>query len=140
MPANAERWCVDTSVAVAALDASHEAHVACRSVCQEHRPALAGHAAFETYSVLTRLPGPARVSAEVASSAIEAAFPVRCWLDRSRHERLLGRLAPLGIEGGMVYDALVGESARVLGRTLLTRDVRARRVYDLLGVAYRFVD
>jgi len=40
----------------------------------------------------------------------------------------------------MVYDALVGEAARLADRTLLTRDRRAIRVYDLLEVTYRFVD
>lgn len=131
---------MDTSVAVAALDASHEAHTRCRAAAQHHRPALAGHAAFETYSVLTRLPGVARVSPDVALAAIDAAFPERCWMNGSQQGRLLGRLGGSGIEGGMVYDALVGEAARVAGRGLLTRDVRARRVYDLLGVSYLFID
>ena len=39
----------------------------------------------------------------------------------------------------MVYDALVGEAARQDGRTLLTRDARACRTYDLLGVRYELV-
>lgn len=140
MPTSADGWCVDTSVAVAALDGSHEMHLACRSVAQRHRPALAGHAAFETYSVLTRLPGDARVTPEVAAAALRTAFPVRCWLTRAQNERLLDRLATLGLAGGTVYDAMVGEAARASGRRLLTRDVRARRVYDLLEVACEFVE
>jgi predicted nucleic acid-binding protein len=140
MPPSADGWCVDTSVAVAALDASHDAHEACRSVARRVRPALAGHAAFETYSVLTRLPGASRVSPEVAAEAIGAAFPARCWLSGAHHDRLLGRLAGLGIEGGMVFDAMVGEAARVARRRLLTRDVRALRVYELLEVSYQFVE
>jgi len=43
-------------VALAALDPTHEAHPACRRAVIDLRPALAGHAVFETYSVLTRLP------------------------------------------------------------------------------------
>lgn len=35
--------------------------------------------------------------------------------------------------------ALVGEAARVHGLTLLTRDRRAVRTYDLLGVHYEMV-
>ena len=50
-------YAVDTSVAVAALDAAHTAHAWCRDAVVTHRPALAGHAAYETYSVLTRMPG-----------------------------------------------------------------------------------
>lgn len=40
----------------------------------------------------------------------------------------------------MVYDALVGEAARVNGRTLVTRDRRATATYDLLGVTYVVLD
>lgn len=39
----------------------------------------------------------------------------------------------------MVYDALIGEAARVNGRTLLTRDRRAISTYEFLGVAYRLI-
>lgn len=140
MPTGGKRFCVDTSVAVAALDTGHAAHSPCRAASQKLRPAVSGHAAFETYSVLTRLPGRARVAPEVAWSAIAAAFPDRCWLSPSLNERLLQRLAAEGIEGGMVYDALVGEAARVAGRTLLTRDLRALRVYDLLSVRYDVIE
>jgi len=139
MPTSAKSWCVDTSVAVAALDASHDAHEACRTAAQRRRPAIAGHAAFETYSVLTRLPGAGRVRPLVASAAIAAAFPSRCWLTGDQHDALIDRLAQLGIEGGMVYDALVGEAARKSGRRLLTRDARALRVYDLLDVSVELV-
>ena len=55
MTSKGKRWACDTSVAVAALDPAHEAHPACRRALIDLRPALAGHAAFETYSVLTRL-------------------------------------------------------------------------------------
>jgi predicted nucleic acid-binding protein len=48
-------------------------------------------------------------------------------------------MGPLGITGGAVYDALVGEAARAHGRILLTRDLRARRTYDLMGVDYEIV-
>lgn len=40
----------------------------------------------------------------------------------------------------MLYDALVAEAARVSSRRLLTRDTRALRVYELLGVAYELVE
>lgn len=53
---------------------------------------------------------------------------------------LRGRLAALGIVGGSVYDALVGQAAAANGRILLTRDRRAVRTYRSLEVEYRFVD
>lgn len=134
------RWACDTSVAIAAIDPTHEAHPACRRVLIDLRPALAGHAAFETYSVLTRLPVPLRLSADQAVSVLAAAFPEECWLDAAGTRDLRERLAALDIVGGSVYDALVGQAGASNGRTLLTRDRRAERTYRSLEVPYRFVD
>lgn len=140
MMPSADRWACDTSVAVAALDPAHEAHLACRRALVEFRPALAGHAVFETYSVLTRLPVPLRLSAQQAATVLAQAFPDECWLDSSGTRELRGRLAGLGIVGGSVYDALVGHAAAVNRRTLLTRDRRAERIYRSLDVDYHVVD
>lgn len=139
MPNSAEGHCVDTSVAVAALDAGHAAHVSCRAAVIEHRPALAGHATFETYSVLTRMPGPLAIDPPAAADAIRRLYPETCWLDSASAAALLARCGPIGIVGGAIYDALVAEAARVHGRRLLTRDQRARRTYDLVGVEYVMV-
>ena len=139
MPSNADRYAVDTSVAVAALDAGHAAHSICRAVVIEHRPALAGHAAFETYSVLTRMPGALAIDPPTAADVIHRLYPETCWLDAESAMSLLARCGPIGIAGGAIYDALVGEAARVHGRRLLTRDHRARRTYDLVGAEYDLV-
>jgi predicted nucleic acid-binding protein len=139
MPTSVESWAADTSVAVAALDASHVSHAPCREAVQARRPSLSGHATFETYSVLTRLPGQLMVDAPTASSIIRRVFPSSCWLEPAASDELFARLGAVGIVGGAVYDALVGEAARVNGRRLLTRDQRARRTYALLGVTYEFV-
>ena len=135
----AQLWAADTSVAIAAVDASHTAHQICRSVVVERRPGLAGHAAFETYSVLTRMPGALAVDSSTASTLLDRLFPVVHWLDADEIQPLLARLGQVGIVGGAVYDALVGEAARTNRCTLLTRDRRAKRTYDLLGVTYEFV-
>ncbi len=134
------RWACDTSVAIAALDPTHEAHPACRRVLSDLRPALAGHAAFETYSVLTRLPVPLRLNADQAVSVLAEAFPAECWLDPAGIRDLRERLAALDIVGGSVCDALVGQARVTNGRALLTRDRRAERTYRSLEVQYRFVD
>ena len=140
MPSSdSRRWAVDTSVAIAYLDAGHSAHRACVAALAGRTAALAGHAAFETYSVLTRLPGPIRVLPADARTSLEAAFPEACWLAPRRQQDLLRRVAGLGLVGGTVYDALVGEAARAAGRVLLTRDHRARQTYDLLGISYQLV-
>jgi len=135
-----DRWACDTSVAVAALDPSHEAYPACRRALIDLRPALAGHAVFETYSVLTRLPIPLRLTADQAASVLTAAFPEDCWLDAGGTRDLRDRLGALGIVGGSVYDALVGEASAANGRILLTRDRRAERTYRALQVAHQFID
>lgn len=139
MPNSADGHAVDTSVAVAALDAGHAAHHACRAAVVEYRPALAGHAAFETYSVLTRMPGPLAVDPPTAADAVRRLYPETCWLDVQQAAALLARCGPIGISGGAIYDALVAEAARIHGRCLLTRDHRARRTYELVGVDYTVV-
>lgn len=50
--------------------------------------------------------------------------------------RLLAELTAAGLGGGAVYDAVVAATARDHGATLLSRDRRAARVYDALGVRY----
>ncbi len=144
MPTSGKRrgatWAVDTSVAVPYLDESHAGHDACVEAVRDRRPALAGHAAFETFSVLTRLPGQLQVPGTVAAAALSAAFPPPCWLTDEEHADLLSRLGTAGITGGAVYDALVGEAARCRSRVLLTRDRRAARTYDDVGVRYEFVN
>lgn len=140
MPTNDElTWAADTSFAVAALDESHDAHVTCRDLARSRRPVLAGHAAFETFAVLTRLPGALRPSPTTVATLLERAFPTPCWLSAPQHDELMNRLATLGVQGGQVYDALVAEAARVHGHVLLTRDARVRRTYDLVGVSYDLV-
>lgn len=139
MPTSTDPSAVDTSVAVAALDAGHAAHVVCRAVVIDRRPALAGHAAFETLSVLTRMPGRLSVDTPTAVEIISRLFPEVAWLAATDARALLARCGPSGISGGAVYDALVGEAARVSGARLFTRDQRARRTYDLLGVEYELV-
>lgn len=139
MPTTAESFAVDTSVAVAALDATHAAHAPCLAAVRERRPALAGHAAFETHAVLTRLPGPLAVASPVATKLLERVFPRVLWLGSAETEALLRRLGPLGVTGGAVYDALVGEAARQHATTLLTRDRRAVRTYELVGVGFDVV-
>lgn len=135
-----ERVAVDTSVAVAFLDAAHTAHRVCVAALEDRSAALAGHAAFESLSVLTRLPGPAQVTASDAAAALQAAFPDPCWLSPVQQSQLLVTLGRTGVDGGAVYDALVGEAARVHDRTLLTRDRRAIATYEFLGVPYLLVD
>ncbi len=78
--ASAEGWAVDTSVAIAALDAGHAAHSASLAAVRRYRPALAGHTAYEVYAVLTRLPGQLAVDPTDAAALIDRVFPDVVWL------------------------------------------------------------
>jgi len=125
---------LDTSSAVALILEDHDSHAATVAAVRGRRLGLAGHAWFETYSVLTRLPpGMRRSPAEVAR-LLAHDFSASVFLGRSDPADLALQLAGLGITGGAVYDALVGAVARGYRRPLLTNDARARPVYDALGV------
>ncbi len=89
--------------------------------------------------MLTRLPGVARVDGVTAVELLDRAFPDRCFLSAAQQRDLLRRIGRSPIVGGMIYDALVAEAARVTGRTLLTRDARAIRTYAAIGAVYELV-
>jgi predicted nucleic acid-binding protein len=113
MPTNGESLdlLVDTSVAVALVVSDHEHHRSTVRALRGRRLGLAGHAAFETFSVLTRLPPPLR-----------------------RTPQAVHRLPVMGVAGGAVYDALVGATASQHGMRLATRDRRAVDTYRALDV------
>lgn len=125
---------LDTSVAVALLIADHEAHARTIEATHGMRLGLAGHAWFETYSVITRMPPGARRSPAVVRALLDHNFPGAWFLDGPAAATLTGELARLGLAGGAVYDALVGAAARHHGVRLLTSDARALRTYAALGV------
>jgi predicted nucleic acid-binding protein len=125
---------VDTSVAVALSVASHEGRPAALAAVRGRRVGLAGHAAFETYSVLTRLPGSSRRAPATVGRLLASNFPHTRFLSPGATASLLTRLAQEGISGGAVYDALVGAAAAEHGVPLVTRDSRALRTYRTLDV------
>ena len=125
---------VDTSVAVALVVADHEHHAAVTRAVGRRRLGLAGHAAFETFSVLTRLPPAARRTPDVVAEVLRVGFPATRFLGADDAAVLLRRLAGLGIAGGAVYDALVGATAVAHRLPLATRDRRAADVYRTLDV------
>jgi toxin FitB len=125
---------LDTSVAVPLLVRSHHDHAAVVRWWNGQEVTLAGHALAETYSVLTRLPGDARLAPADAARLLTARFSAPLVLSSSRTRKLPDTLAGLGIAGGAVYDALVALAAKEHGAALATRDARARGTYDAVGV------
>ena len=130
---------LDTSAAIALVVEDHEAHLVTRDAVRGRRLGLAGHAWFETYSVLTRLPGGLRRSPADVAALLSHDFPASAFLTEQAAAAFGSELARLNISGGAVYDALVGAAARQNCRWLVSGDVRARPVYEALGVRVQLV-
>ena len=130
---------IDTSVAVALAAAGHEHHYATRDAVSGRSCGLSGHAAFETFSVLTRLPPPNRLTPHAVARLLAHNFPGSRFLSAQGAERLHARLASLGIAGGAVYDALVAAAAAEHGITLATRDRRAAETYRALDIDFELI-
>lgn len=126
---------MDTSVAVPLLVASHDSHRAVAEWASGRPLSLSGHALAETYSVLTRLPGDARVSPADAVTLLEENFGEALILSSAAAQGAPRELAGKGIAGGATYDGLVALAAREHGAVLVTRDARARSTYEKLGIA-----
>jgi predicted nucleic acid-binding protein len=101
---------------------------------------LIEHCALETYSVLTRLPPPHRVSGEIVRDFLAARFPrpfLR--LEPQAHKDFVLELPIRDITGGAAYDALVAATAAASGAELVTCDKRASSVYERYGVLAVFL-
>jgi predicted nucleic acid-binding protein len=131
---------LDTSVCVPALVSWHEHHQACRQAAVGAR--VPAHVLVESFSVLTRLPAPHRLTGDVARRLLSGRFTSSEVLTESAalQRSIVDRLARLGVEGGAVYDALVGLTAAQHAEVLLTRDRRATRTYELVGATFRLVE
>jgi predicted nucleic acid-binding protein len=130
---------LDTSTAVALILEDHEGHNATISALRGRRLGLSGHAWFETYSVLTRLPSGQRRSPADVLRILARNFPASGFLGELESAALGREVAELGISGGAIYDALVGAAAREHRKQLFSRDVRAGPVYDALNVDVEFI-
>lgn len=125
---------VDTSVAVPLLVASHQAHRSVRSWAAGKTLHVSGHALGETYAVITRLPGDARVAAADARTLIDDNFSDPLLLSLAQSGSVHRRLADAGVLGGATYDGMVALAAQENAAVLATRDARAKATYDVLGV------
>lgn len=113
--------------------AGHDRHAATATALRGRVLGLAGHAWFETFSVLTRLPPPARRPAGDVLRLLHAEFPATVFLSQDDTKDLLQRLEATSVAGGAVYDALVGQAAARSGLPLVSRDERAADLYHRLG-------
>jgi predicted nucleic acid-binding protein len=131
---------VDSSIAIAAILADHQAHDSAEDVLSRSATTIA-HVAAETYSVLTRLPPPRRLDAVRAAAIIDARLPsVRVALEAdARETSVLERLAAAEVSGGATYDGLIGLTALQHDLELMSRDRRAARTYRALGVRFQLL-
>lgn len=130
---------LDTSAAVPLVMRNHDAHLVVDAAVGSDEPRLGSHAALETYSVLTRLPGDARLAPADASTLIASRFGDPIVPSISLSTRLVERLGQLRVAGGAVYDALIALTAEEAHLELLTRDRRASATYRKLHVQHRVI-
>lgn len=129
---------LDASTAVAPMVEDHEGHALTIAAVGGRRLGLAGHAWFETYSVLTRLPWARRRALSDALRLLSHDFPASRFLG----EETSAELGPAGHggSGGAVYEALVAGAARHHGERLRSAGTRARSVYEALRVDLELID
>jgi predicted nucleic acid-binding protein len=120
-------------VAIPLLVATHREHEQVVRWWDGREVALAGHAAVETYSVLTRLPGDLRLEPADAARLLAERFAPPLLLSLKTTRRLAETFARLEISGGAVYDALVALAVAEHDAELATRDARARATYEAVG-------
>jgi predicted nucleic acid-binding protein len=131
---------VDTSLAVPLLADGHRLHAWVNALLDGADLALTAHSLAEAYSVLTRLPGDARLSAADAVALIDDRFPEVLRLPEGTVAGVHRRLAAANVVGGAAYDGLVALAAKENGAVLATRDARAAATYRALGADFELLD
>lgn len=132
---------VDTSVVVAALDASHEAHEhAAAFVEGAGQIRLVAHVAAESYHVLTRVRPNRRLPPSGVITALRSTFPgTMVVLTAKDYWDVLSQAPQLGIVGGAVFDALIAAAARRANLRLVSRDLRAAATYAALQTDFQLM-
>jgi predicted nucleic acid-binding protein len=129
----------DSSLIIASFASWHEKHEQARHLLDGGIRAI-GHCALETYSVLTRLPAPHRVSGAVVRDFLRARFGQPFLrLGPKQHRQFVLGLPEHDVGGGAVYDALVGATAAAHECTLVSCDRRAASTYERYGVRFELL-
>lgn len=126
---------LDSSVVVASLAPWHAEHGLARGLVatllgqpELHRVILPRHVLVESYSVLTRLPSPRRISPERACEILRLTFEGRAEIVDRPYQDIWNFLEDArrhGIAGGAAHDAAIADLARQAGaRVLYTFNVR----------------
>jgi predicted nucleic acid-binding protein len=131
----------DSSVLIPALASTYAGHERCRTALAGRSPRLISHVAFETTSVLSRMPEGLRMTPVTVRDALDRDFS-DSWLalDADGQRACLRRAVDAGLRGGALYDALIAATAREHGATLLSADRRAREAYEAIGAQVSYLD
>jgi toxin FitB len=131
----------DSSVLIPALASTYEGHERCVVALAGRSPRLISYVAFETTSVLSRMPEGLRLAPVSVRDALDLDFP-DSWLalDAAGQRSCLRRAVDAGLRGGALYDALIAATAREHGATLLSADRRAREAYEAIGVEVSYIE
>ena len=131
---------IDTSVVVAAFASWHEGHRGAATALAR-KPRIPAHVLIESFSVLTRLPAPHRSPPEAVASFLDEHFPqAPLGLPAMALRALVRAAVAAHVSGGAIYDALIAETVKRAGATLLTRDRRAVVTYERLAVRYELLE
>jgi predicted nucleic acid-binding protein len=136
---------VDSSVLIAAFGRWHVRHADARAAIGR-ADAIPGHAALETYAVLTAMPPPRRAPGRLVLDFLMAHFPEQegagggvrfaCLApEPATYRHVLEAVSSRGLIGGATFDALIAATARDADATLLTLDQRAAGTYQAVGSA-----
>ncbi len=140
MPAGGSRTLsVDTSVAVPLVLRHHELHAMVTAWRAGRDLSVCGHAWIETYAVLTRLPGAARLTPSDAVRLLTTNFSGPTTPRPGTFATVIDRFAAAGIAGGAAYDGWVALAALDNRAVLASRDARAEPTYRRLGVDVEMV-
>ncbi|CAN5688195.1 PIN domain-containing protein [soil metagenome] len=132
---------LDTSVVVAALLGAHEHHEAARRTVDDALSSPGGAilpvpVLFEAYAVLTRLPAPWRLRADVAERLLRDTFEEHATVvslpDEDGAWSVVRNLAQRGLIGGIAHDAHIAACAQAAGADALA--TLNRRDFDRLDL------
>lgn len=98
---------------------------------------MIGHVVLETYSWLTR--NRPRTPPAEASKLLRSLPGPTLVLSPAGQIRLLEVAGSSGIVGGAMYDALIAATALEADARLLSRDERASRTYEAIGVRFELI-
>jgi predicted nucleic acid-binding protein len=120
-------FAVDANCLIAAVSVWDKRHAEASAelevrLARGEQMSISVQALTETYSVLTRLPAPYRLSPAAAWELLEFYLLGQAnvfALEPAAHVALLRDLAKQGLGGGRTYDAIIGECARQAGASVL---------------------